>query len=178
MKLKLPIIIAIVAVAGGAGLFTSGVLGGKEAPGKKHMVEPVALAEPFTINLTDPGGAYLRVALAIQLEPMDAEHWAGFSGANAGGHGGATDAPGPIAIAKYPKFRDGAIRVGTTFSSDDLLTDGGKQEFKDALLTEFSNIAEQDAAETKSTEQDPAHIGIGPPYHVQDIYFNDFVVQG
>jgi len=37
---------------------------------------------------------------------------------------------------------------------------------------------EQDAAETKSTEQDPAHIGIGPPYHVQDIYFNDFVVQG
>ena len=53
-KLKLPILIAVVLAALGAGLFFSGMVGGKaEAPAKKHVVEPVVLAQDFTVNLTD-----------------------------------------------------------------------------------------------------------------------------
>ena len=52
-KLKLPIIIVIVLAAAGAGLFASGMVGGKSGPTKKHVIEPIALAEPFNVNLAD-----------------------------------------------------------------------------------------------------------------------------
>lgn len=80
-KLKLPIILVIVLAAAGAGLFASGMIGGKpEGPTKKHAVEPIALAEPFVVNLADADATrLLAFNVAVQLEPMDDIHWAAFS---------------------------------------------------------------------------------------------------
>src|SRR4051794_35038693 len=115
-KLKLPIIIAIVAVAGIAGLLLSGVVGGgSKGPVKKHAIEPVLLTAPngsFLVNLKDSEtSSIVRLSVALKLEPMDEEHWAGWSGANAGGHEGAGEAPGPAALAKYAKFQDAINEV-------------------------------------------------------------------
>lgn len=178
-RLKLPIIIVAVVAALGAGLYASGIIGGgSSGPVKKHHVPPIPLAEPqFVVNLKDANGAMLRLGLAVQLEPLSEERWAAYSGANAGGHGGGGDvAPGVMMVSTYPKFRDAVIRVASTYSSDDLLTEAGKKAFKTDLLREFAANAETDAAEIKSSApEDPNHFG--PPYDVIDVQFTDFVVQ-
>ena len=178
-KLKLPIIIVIVLAAAGAGLFANGMLpGGAEGPTKKHVVEPIALAEPFVVNLADPDGSrLLAFNVAVKLEPMDDVHWSAFSGAGGGGHGGPGEAPGPPKVASYPRFYDAVITVASTFTANDLNTEKGKAELKDALLSRFHEIAEQDKATygKGAGADDPAHVG--PPYHVEDINFTKFVVQ-
>lgn len=178
-KLKLPIILVIVLAAAGAGLFASGMIGGKpEGPTKKHAVEPIALAEPFVVNLADADATrLLAFNVAVQLEPMDDIHWAAFSGAGGGGHGGAAEAPGPPKVATYPRFYDAVITVASTFTADQLNTADGKAELKEALLTRFHEIAEQDESTygKSAGADDPHHVG--PPYHVQDLEFTKFVVQ-
>lgn len=176
-KLKLPVIIAIVLAAAGAGLFFSGMLGGKEeGPVKKHVVEPIALTGPFTVNLADTDESrFLLYNIAVKLEPMDDVHWAAFSGAGGGGHGGG-EAPGPPKVAAYPPFYDAVTTIPSTFTYDELKTPEGKARLKEALLERFHEIAEIDAAEAKAGAgaEDPHHVG--PPYHVQDVFFTKYVV--
>lgn len=180
-KLKLPIIIALVVVAGVAGLFVSGIIGGGKAEGpvKKHVIEPVPLAEPFTVNLADSDADhYLVVGLALQLAPMDEVAFANFSGAGGGGHGGgAKEAPGALKVAGYPKFRDAVIDVASGFTSAKLRTSDGKAQFKDKLLQRFAAIHDVDEAEHKSSPEDPAGKGVEPPYDVQDVTFTQFTTQ-
>lgn len=177
-KLKLPIIVIVLAAAG-AGLFASGMVGGKsDGAGKKYVIEPITLAEPFNVNLADTDQQrLLAFNIAVKLEPMDEVHWAAFSGANAGGHGGGGEAPGPAKVATYPRFYDAVITVATTFYYDELSSEGGKAEFKQALLNRFNEIAEQDEATYAkgAGHDDPSHVG--PPYHVQDLEFTKFVMQ-
>lgn len=180
-KLKLPVILAVVLVAAGAGLFFSGTVGGTDGPVKKHAIEPIALAPPegsFIVNLADTDQeAYLSFNVALKLEPMDDVHWAAFSGAGGGGHGGGGEAPGPAKVATYPKFFDAVITVASTFKSSDLKTEQGKDRLKTALLDRFHEIEEVDSAEAKQSagSDDPAHVG--PPYHVMQIDFTNYVVQ-
>lgn len=177
-KLKLPIIIVIVLVAAGAGLFASGMIGGSDAKPVKHKMEPIALAEPFVVNLADTDSTHLLAFnVAVTLEPMDEAHWAAFTGAGGGGHGGGGEAPGPPKVAAYPRFYDAVITVASTFTAERLNSAEGKDELKEALLTRFHEIAEQDEATYKkgAGADDPTHVG--PPYHVQDIDFTKFVVQ-
>lgn len=176
-KRKLPIIIAAVIAAAGAGLFFSGIVGGKSGPTKKHVVEPVVLAQDFTVNLTDTDAlAYVAANVAVQLEPMDEVHWAAFSGAGGGGHGGGGEAPGPPKVAAYPKFHHAVIKVLSSMSSDTLRTEKGKEKAVKMMLDEFHHIAEVDAAEAKAGAgaDDPTHVG--PPYHVYDAFFTKLVV--
>jgi flagellar basal body-associated protein FliL len=176
-RFKLPIIIATVLVAIVAGLWFAGVIPpGKDAgPAKKHKVEPVALAEPFIVNLKDADGAYLSLGLAVELEPMDEEHWLAYTGANAGGHGGGGEAPGPPAVANYSKFRDAVISTAAQYSAAELLTPEGKTEFKKDLLSEFAAIAERDAADAKASAPHDGHVA--PPFHVMEVQFTNFAVQ-
>jgi flagellar basal body-associated protein FliL len=175
-KLKLPVIIVVVLAAAGAGLFFSGMVGGSKDTGKKHVIEPVALAEPFVVNLADTDSErFLAFNVAVQLEPMDAEHYATYSGANAGGHGGGGEAPGPGKVATYPKFYDAVMSVAATFTADELKTAEGKQDLKQQLLARFAEIAEQDTAEYKAGAHDPAHVS--PPFNVMDVYFTKYVIQ-
>jgi flagellar basal body-associated protein FliL len=175
-KLKLPVIIALVAVAAVAGLFMSGMVGGKsEGPVKKHVVEPVPLAGDFTINLKDgSGNDYAVLNVALQLEPMAEEEWATWSGANAGGHGGSGEAPGPAALAAYPKFADAINAVTSTFTAQELKNPEGKASLKQELLERFSEIAEQDAADYKAGAAEEGHAG--PPYHVMDVFFPKYLI--
>ncbi len=179
-KLKLPIIIVIVLAAAGAGLFASGMIGGKaEGPVKKHVIEPITLAEPgFTLNLADADSQrILSFNIALQLEPMDEVHWAAFTGAGGGGHGAGAEPPGPAKVKSYPRFQNAVITVASTFTYERLSTDEGKAELKEALLKRFHEIAEQDEATYSQAagSDDPTHVG--PPYHVQDIEFTKFVMQ-
>jgi len=178
-KSKLPIILVVVALAAAAGLYASGMVGGKaEGPAKKHVVEPIALADDFTINLADSGQtAMLAMNVGVQLEPMDEAHWVAFSGEGGGGHGGGGEAPGPLKVSTYPKFRDAVIGVASTFTAEQLSSGEGKADFKRALLEKFGEIAETDEAELKASAsaEDTAHVG--PPYDVIDVYFTKFVVQ-
>jgi flagellar basal body-associated protein FliL len=175
-KLKLPVIIAIVVVAAGAGLFLSGMVGGKEPPKKKHVIAPVALAEPFVVNLADTDSErFLAFNIAVQLEPMDDVHYATYSGANAGGHGGGGEPPGPAMVATYPKFYDAVMSVAATFTADELKSADGKQKLKQQLLARFAEIAETDTAEHKAGAHDPTHVS--PPFHVMDVYFTKYVIQ-
>lgn len=178
-KLKLPIIIAVVAIAGVAGLFMSGMIGGKSSgPAKKHVIEPVTMAAPFQLNTGDTDEQHYAVFnLALQLEPMDEVHYANWSGANAGGHGGAKEAPGPAKLSTYPKIRDAVIEVTSQFKAAELTTPRGKAAFKKELLQKFDAIAAVDEAEHKASPEDPTTIGIDPPYHVMDITLTDFAVQ-
>jgi flagellar basal body-associated protein FliL len=174
-KLKLPIIIAIVIAAVGAGLFASGMVPGKtDGPIKKHVVEPVALAEPFTVNLADTDGKHFAVInVALQLEPMGDDQWVAFNG-ETGGHGGGGEAPGPAKLATYPKFSDAVMNVTSGFTTRELNSKEGKLLLKEALLTRFAEIAEQDAADYKAGAEDGPHAG--PPYHVMDVFFTKYII--
>lgn len=180
-KNKLPIIIAVVLVAGLAGAYMSGMLGGKKDEGatKKYVVPPVTLAEPFTVNTADPeGDTYLSANIAIQLEPMDQLHWDNYSGANAGGHGGGGgEMPGAVQVASYPKFRNAVIETASTMTAAELRKPAGKAEFKKRLMEEFAKIAEIDEAEHKSAPENPTEVGVAPPYHVLQIDFTQWAVQ-
>lgn len=177
-KAKLPIIVVAVLALVGAGLYFTGIVGGEpEGPTKKHVIEPVALAEPFTVKLLDSDEAhYVAFNVAVQLEPMDEAHWLAFSGAGGGGHGGGGEAPGPGKVATYPKFRDAVITTASGFSKSQLDTLAGQAELKTELLAKFHEIAETDAAEAKAgaAADDPLHLG--PPYHVMDVFFTKFIV--
>ena len=180
-KLKLPIIIAVVLAAAGAGLFFSGIVGGHSGPAKKHVVEPITLTPDsgqFVINLSDADASWiLALNVAVELEPMDEEHWAAFSGGDGGGHGGAKEAPGPLKVATYPKFYDAILTEASQMESDFLKTEHGKAELKKRLLDRFNEIAVTDEAALKSSAEadDPTHLG--PPYHVSDIQFTKYAVQ-
>lgn len=175
-KLKLPLIIVIVLAAVGAGLFASGIVGGKpDGPVKKHVIEPITLAEPFTVNLADTDSdRHAVVNVALQLEPMDDEHWATFTGANAGGHGGGGEPPGPAMVATYPKFYDAVVSVTSRFTATELKTPRGKDELRTALLAKFAEIAEQDAAAYKAGAKTEGHVH--PPFHVLDVYFTKYII--
>ncbi len=176
-KLKLPLIIVAVLAALVAGLFFSGILGGggEKGPVKKHVIEPVSLAGDFTVNLADGEDRFAALNIALELEPMDEEHWATYSGANAGGHGGGGEAPGPIAVATYPKFADAVVSVTSTFKAETLLQPEGKAELKRALLTKFAEIAEKDAEAYKAGVHTEGHVS--PPFHVQDVYFTKYIIK-
>lgn len=176
-KLKLPIIIVIVLAAVGGGLFASGIVGGGKSHGpvKKHVIEPVALAEPFTVNLADTDSdRHAVVNIALQLEPMDDEHWATFTGANAGGHGGGGAPPGPAMVSTYPKFYDAVVTVTSRFKADELKSAHGKDELRTALLARFAEIAEKDAADYKAGAKTEGHVH--PPFHVMDVYFTKYII--
>ncbi|MCW2961067.1 MAG: hypothetical protein JWM90_1454 [Thermoleophilia bacterium] len=174
-KLKLPIIIAIVAIALFAGLKVSGVIGGApEGPLKKHVVQPVPFAEEFIVNTKDTDRQiFLSFNVFMTLAPMDEEHWLIWSGAGGGGHGGATEAPGPPKLATYARYRDAVNVVASGFTAAELRSEEGKLQLKRELLDEFAAIAERDEAEAKAGAESHE---VGPPYHVQDVGFTKFVV--
>jgi flagellar basal body-associated protein FliL len=174
-KLKLPIIIAIVLAAAGAGLFFSGIVGGDKGAAKKYVVEPIPMAEPFIVNLADSDRtALLSINIALELEPMDEAHYNAFMGG--GGHGGG-EAPGPLKVATYPKFADAIITETSMMSSLQLLTEDGKAELKKRLLDRFNEIAERDTAELKRSASADDSEHVGPPYHVYDVQFTKYAVQ-
>lgn len=183
-RLKLPsrkisIIILAAVVAAGAGAYVTGMLPGqgKSHDTATHVIEPIELSKPFTVNLSDTDDSrYLVLGIAVQLKPMDTPHYLGFSGAGGGGHGPA-EAPGPPKVAAYPKFHDAVITTASKYSSEQLLTDKGKKELKAELLERFNEIAEVDAAEHDAAHKDPAHIGVAPPYHVMQVEFTQFAIQ-
>lgn len=179
MKLKLPIIIVAVVVAAGAGLYLSGMIGGTSGgPLKKHAVAPVTMSAPFTVNTTDTDAQHFAVFnVALKLAPMDEAHWANWSGASAGGHGGSGEAPGPIELASYAKYRSAIVEVASGMSMETLSTQVGKESLKKQLLDRFAEIAEVDEAEAKSSPENPATVGIEPPYHVDEVFFTDFALQ-
>jgi flagellar basal body-associated protein FliL len=174
-RLKLPIIIAVVLAAAGAGLFFSGIVGGDKGAAKKHYVEPIPMAEPFIVNLADADKtALLSINIALELEPMDDEHWNAFMGG--GGHEGG-EAPGPLKVATYPKFSDAVISEASQMTSDFLETPDGKAELKKQLLKSFHQIAVRDEADLKRSAAagDPEHVG--PPYYVYDVQFTKYAIQ-
>lgn len=180
-KLKLPIIIALVLVAGVAGLFVSGVIGGDKSTGKPVPVTPVTMAlgsDPngFTINTADSTKAGF-VVFNLALQPKDMSPEALLLWEGEGGEGGATDPPGPAALATYPKYRDAVIAVAATFTSSELLARDGQAKLKQALLDKFEEIAQRDEAaygvHKKGEVQDPTH----PPYHIKDVFLQNFAVQ-
>ncbi|MCW2927185.1 MAG: hypothetical protein JWM86_1153, partial [Thermoleophilia bacterium] len=131
----------------------------------------------WIIRLADTDGDHhVAINRALQLEPMDEEHWTAFTGAGGGGHGGAAEAPGPAKVATYPKFYDAVLETTSTFTSTELSTEVGKTKLKEQLLARFAEIAETDAAEAKAgaASEDPTHVG--PPYHVLDVFFTKYVV--
>ena len=183
-NLKLPIIVAIVVVAGIAGLLLSGVVGGgPEGPVKKHAIEPVALVSPspsgsFLVNLKDPEcSCFLKLNVALKLEPMDQKH----VGAAGPARTPAATAvrprrPAPRPWPSTPRSTTRSTGSWAGFSSNELLAPGGQQALQDELLKEFAVIAERDEAEHESTFQDDAHMGVGPPYHVAEVYFPEYLV--
>lgn len=177
-KLKLPIIVVIVAAAAVAGLFMSGMIGGSsDGVLKKHVIAPVPLEQDFTVNLKGGSGAdFAVINVALQLEPMGEEQWAAWSGAGAGGHGGGGEAPGPLELAKYPKFSDAINATVATFSAQELKSPEGKLDLKEAMLTKFAEIAEQDAADYKPAAQ--VEGSVTPPFHVMDVFFPKYVIKG
>ena len=101
-----------------------------------------------------------------------------FMGHGGGGHGGGGEAPGPPAVASYPKFRDAVIAATSQYTMDSLLGDPEREEPKKEILDRFHVIAEQDEAllASKGDEKghhDPTH----PPFHVKDVYIVDFAAQ-
>lgn len=179
-KLKLPIIIAVVLAAAGAGLFFSGIVGGEQGPAKKHVVPSIPLAPDsgqFIINLSDGDkSAILALNVALDLEPMKDEEWAAFSG-EGGGEEGAKEAPGPLKVSTYPKFFDAVLTEASQMNSDLLKTEAGKAQLKKRLLDRFHEIAVADEAALKSSAEadDPEYVG--PPYQVSDIQFTKYAVQ-
>lgn len=182
LRYRLQIVILVIA-AGAAigGLYIAGVLGGGHAVAKKVTVEPVALDEPFIINLADTDAVhYMKLSLAVQLEPMTEEEKLAFETApEAEGHGGGGDAvTGPIRVATDPTLRDAVITTVARFTSKELLTPAGKQELKQALLQSFDAVAQDQAPPAppkgeKAATHDPAH----PPFHIEKVYFEEYAVQ-
>lgn len=174
-KFKLPIIIVVVLMAALGGLKVSGIIGGApEGPLKKHVVQPVPFAEKFIVNTKDTDRqTFLSFNVFMTLAPMDEEHWLLWSGAGGGGHGGPAEAPGPPKLATYPRYRDAVNLVASGFTADQLRSEQGKIELKRQLLDEFAHIAEQDEANAKAGADTHE---VGPPYHVQDVGFTEFVV--
>lgn len=178
-KKKLIIIIALVAViGGGAAMF---LMGGGEDPALTHKVpmEPIALTNPFIINLSDTDAShYVKLSVAIQLEPMvehDKEVF--LHGLDAGGHGGGSGPTGATRVAEYPPFRDAVIETVARFRSDELLTPEGKDRLREALLDRFEDVAKRDEKLKGKPLKDEVHDPGLPPFHVHDVYFNEFAVQ-
>ena len=183
-RLKLPIIILLVLVAGGAGLYVSGIVGGSKDAGVKSPVRPVVLVgnDPtgFTLNLADTDKiSYVVFNVALEPAPMTKEDHDLWTGAGGGGHGGGGgEEPGPTALSTYPKFRDAVIDVASQFTSEQLLAKGGQDKLKQALLHEFEVIYERDKSlYSASTKQAGHHDPTHPPYHISDVYIQNFAVQ-
>ena len=99
-KKKLIIIIALVAViGGGAAMF---LMGGGEDPAltRKIPMEPIALTDPFIINLSDTDAShYVKLSIAIQLDPMvEADKEMFLHGAGGGGHEGGSSETGATRV--------------------------------------------------------------------------------
>lgn len=171
------IVLIGVAVAAGAGLYLSGMVGGKaEKPVKDAVIEPVALAEPFVINLADEEVHYAKLNVALQLAPMTAEDQVLFSSGGGGGHG-AAGPTGPERVAGYPKFRDALIEVTSKFTYGELLTEQGKAHLKAELLERFEQIAKEDTMPKPKNGEEEHHDPSTAPYHVENLYFTEFALQ-
>jgi flagellar basal body-associated protein FliL len=159
----------------------TGMIGGKTDPNanKRYVVPPVEMSEPFTANTNDPSGdVYLAMSLALQLEPMKKEAWDHYSGAGAKGHGaGDGEMPGAVKVASYPKFRDAVIETVGHFSAKQLRSEAGKDQLKQDLLEAFEKIYQVDEAEAKAAPEDPAELGLAPPYKVKAITLTNYAVQ-
>lgn len=178
-KKKLIIIIAVVAILGGAGAMM--FMGGGKDPAltRKLPMEPIAFTDPFIVNLADTDNThYIKLSVAVQVEPMIAADKQVFlHGAASGGHGGGDKETGATRIAAYPPFRDAVIDVVARFRSDELLSPTGKDRLRQALLDKFEDVAKRDEAlEGKPIKGEVKDPGL-PPYHVHDVFFNEFAVQ-
>lgn len=194
-KYRLPLIILLIAaIAGGAGLYLAGMIGGKDAPVQKERLEPIKLGEePFILNLADTERtAYVKLGLYVELEPMTPEDKLLFEAApESGGHGGggADAITGPKRVSADPTLHDAVIDVTSRFTSDELLTPAGKEDLKEALLERFDKVARDQAPAKPKTagkhgkaaaakheepvHRNPAHA----PFHISDVYFTSYAVQ-
>lgn len=181
-RFKLPILVlAISAVAVVAGLYIAGFMPGVgTSTALKQRVEPVSFTEPFVVNLADPSEVhYVKLRIAMELEPMTKDDLLLFTSPPEGGHGSSLDAvTGVTRLAKDPTLRDAAIDVISRFTSDELVTPKGKDDLKHALLVRFDEVAQSNRLPPpKGTREGIAHNPAHPPWNVQDVYFEEFAVQ-
>lgn len=182
LRYRLQAVILLVAiVVATAGLFLSGAVGGSSKAKTKVPIEPIAMSEPFIINLADTDSVhYVKLALALQLEPMTEEEKLLFEAEPVSeGHGGGAAQPvtGPVRVAADPTLRDAVINTVARFTAKELLTPAGKEELKRALLRSFDQVAQEQAPHKAQGDDskavDPAH----PPFHIENVYFSEYAVQ-
>jgi flagellar FliL protein len=136
-KKKLIVIIAVVALLGGAAYFflkpggDAAATPGAPSPKPSHAPGPVVQLDAITINLA--GGHYLKLGMALQASTSVGEE--GLSGA---------------------KALDAAIGLFSNMSVDELADPKGREHAKQELVTEISELYEDE---------------------VYDIYFTEFVMQ-
>lgn len=112
-RLKLPIILVVIVIAAGAGLFMTGVIPGKGAASNiKKPVEPVMMPDEFVVNLADTDGqTFGKFRIALKPENMTEDQLKLWTG----GDGGAGEAPGPVALSGYAPYRDAIIEAAGGF---------------------------------------------------------------
>jgi flagellar FliL protein len=130
-----------------AGAAPAPIVAAKAAPVKTKMV----VFEPLLVNLSDPGGGYLRVVMALQIEdpppPKDAKPKE-------------EKAPekGKVVVNEDEvKMRDVSLAVMGRETSERLLSRDGKEELKSELREALST-----------------HL---PEVKVVDVLFTEFLVQ-
>lgn len=177
-RFKLQIfVLAIAAVAAGAGLYIAGIVGpSHEKTVKKLPIEDISFVEPFIVNVAgkDENLHYIKLRLAVSLEPMAEADHAEFGLVPEKGHGGGESVTGKMRLASDATLRDAVNVTVAQFTADDLVTPEGKQRLKKALLTKFAEVASDKTphplADGKGSDAAYA------PYHIEDVYFEDFQV--
>lgn len=179
-RFRLPLIILVIAgIAAGGGTLLAKKLLGQGKPDPKVPVRAVAFEAPFIVNLADSGETmhYIKLALAVELEPMTHEDHAIFMAGGpeaGGGHGGGAAETGPMLVAKDPSLRDAVIRATAGFASAQLLTPAGKEELKKAILANMEDVTERYSHGAPHGEHKNA---AEQPYHVKDVLFTEYAVQ-
>ena len=184
-KLKLPIIIAVVAAiaAGGAVMFADTLgLAGPKKPEAKVAPPAIDFAQPFVVNLADGDrSAFIKLGLAVELEPMTEANLLVFEagGAGGGGHGGGDTPTGMDLVGKDPSLRDAVLRTVSRFTSTELMTPAGKEKLAEAIQVEFDHVAKRySGGHGKAKDTENAHGGPHkPPYHVSHVLFTEYAVQ-
>ncbi|MEO6097659.1 MAG: flagellar basal body-associated FliL family protein [Fibrobacteria bacterium] len=185
------ILVADLGIMAGLGFFIVGKLKGKQAPDpaiqaqkeqeeaekeKKHELTKIGMVLPkplpFTVNIPGTPPHYLKCA--IQLE------WDGVEAAGGGGHGGGapgTDATGHEIEKRMPKITDIIINILSSQTFDDLLKASGKQKMKEAIVTEINAILPEPHHDPEHEEKHEEGAPPPPSGKLRNAFFTEFIVQ-
>ncbi|HSK96298.1 MAG TPA: flagellar basal body-associated FliL family protein [Euzebyales bacterium] len=143
-KLKMMVFTAVLVAGVGAGAFMLGGRGSAEATESEaaeseaaeaeseaaHAVEgEVVLIDPVTLSLAD--GHYLKVGMALQLAPPEAEDAAA---EEAGGHGGGGEEEPAMSAEETARAVDEAISLFGSKTMEQLRLPKQRQEAKEKLV--------------------------------------------